>query len=240
MKKIQDEENVQRCRDNVAHEFDARRRVISKNFHHILRLSERQAFPGPPEGIREHVVATSKAMTKGNWKECQNFIINDKMNAKASLDEPTRTVVMHPTEPIRLQSLALQLSEKVSSLVDNSEKIMEFKQGNFGFQKTNNKNTTRIMGDINRTKTLGKATSIKIKIIGLVVVSIRIKTLDKVISINRIKIIGQEAIEETKTDNKEHISYKSYKRLNKISVTLFWRNNLFLVCVTLHMLLTIV
>ncbi|CAC5400055.1 EIF3C [Mytilus coruscus] len=137
MKKIQDEENVQRCRDNVAHEFDARRRVISKNFHHILRLSERQAFPGPPEGIREHVVATSKAMTKGNWKECQNFIINDKMNAKASLDEPTRTVVMHPTEPIRLQSLALQLSEKVSSLVDNSEKIMEFKQGNFGFQKTN-------------------------------------------------------------------------------------------------------
>ncbi|VDH99266.1 Hypothetical predicted protein [Mytilus galloprovincialis] len=86
------------------------------------------------------------------------------------------------------------------------------------------------MGDINRTKTLGKATSIKIKIIGLVVV----------ININRIKIIGQEAIEETKTDNKEHISYKSYKRLNKISVTLFWRNNLFLVCVTVHMLLTIV
>ncbi|VDH99267.1 Hypothetical predicted protein [Mytilus galloprovincialis] len=96
------------------------------------------------------------------------------------------------------------------------------------------------MGDINRTKTLGKATSIKIKIIGLVVVSIRIKTLGKVININRIKIIGQEAIEETKTDNKEHISYKSYKRLNKISVTLFWRNNLFLVCVTVHMLLTIV
>ncbi|CAG2242721.1 EIF3C [Mytilus edulis] len=188
----------------AAHEFDARRRMISKNFHHVLRLSERQTLPGPPESMREHVVAASKAMKKGNWKECQNFIINDKMNTKvwdlfyqkdrvrdmvtrkiqeeslrtylftyssvydslslvslaemfeleisvvhsiiskmiineelmASLDEPTRTVVMHRTEPTRLQSLALQLSEKVSSLVDNNEKIMEFKQGNFGFQKT--------------------------------------------------------------------------------------------------------
>jgi hypothetical protein len=53
---------------------------------------------------------------------------------QASLDEPTHTVVMHRTEPTRLQSLALQLSEKVSSLVDNNEKIMEFKQGNY-FQK---------------------------------------------------------------------------------------------------------
>lgn len=186
----------------AAHEFDARRRMISKNFHHVLRLSERQTLPGPPESMREHVVAASKSMKKGNWKECENFIINEKMNAKvwdlfyqkdkvrnmvtrkiqeeslrtylftyssvydslslvtlsemfelersvvhsiiskmiineelmASLDEPTHTVVMHRTEPTRLQSLALQLSEKVSSLVDNNEKIMEFKQGNF-FQK---------------------------------------------------------------------------------------------------------
>ena len=186
----------------AAHEFDARRRMISKNFHHVLRLSERQTLPGPPESMREHVVAASKSMKKGNWKECENYIINEKMNAKvwdlfyqkskvrdmvtrkiqeeslrtylftyssvydslslvslsemfeleigvvhsiiskmiineelmASLDEPTHTVVMHRTEPTRLQSLALQLSEKVSSLVDNNEKIMEFKQGNY-FQK---------------------------------------------------------------------------------------------------------
>ena len=57
---------------------------------------------------------------------------------QASLDEPTRTVVMHRTEPTRLQSLALQLSEKVSSLVDNNERIMELKQGNLFFQKSGN------------------------------------------------------------------------------------------------------
>ncbi|XP_022339247.2 eukaryotic translation initiation factor 3 subunit C-like isoform X2 [Crassostrea virginica] len=190
----------------AAHEMDARRRMISKNFHHVMRMSERQALTGPPESMREHVVAASKAMKTGNWKECKNYIINEKMNAKvwelfyksetvqemvtskiqeeslrtylftyssvydslsletladmfeidqgivhsiiskmiineelmASLDEPTRTVVMHRTEPTRLQSLALQLSEKVSSLVDNNERIMELKQGNLFFQKSGN------------------------------------------------------------------------------------------------------
>ncbi|XP_064612331.1 LOW QUALITY PROTEIN: eukaryotic translation initiation factor 3 subunit C-like [Liolophura sinensis] len=188
----------------AAHEFDARRRMISKNFHHVMRMSERQTLTGPPENMREHVVAASKAMKTGNWKQCKNFIINEKMNGKvwdlfvnpdtvrnmitskiqeeslrtylftyssvydslslntladmfeldwavvhsiiskmiineelmASLDEPTETVVLHRTEPSRLQSLALQLSDKVGSLVDNNEKIMEMKQGNFyPFQK---------------------------------------------------------------------------------------------------------
>lgn len=188
----------------AAHEMDARRRMISKNFHHVMRMSERQALTGPPESMREHVVAASKAMKTGDWKACKNFILNEKMNAKvwelfyksetvqemvtgkiqeeslrtylftyssvydslclhtlsdmfeldkgvvhsimskmiineelmASLDEPTQTVIMHRTEPTRLQSLALQLSEKVSSLVDNNERIMELKQGNLFYQKS--------------------------------------------------------------------------------------------------------
>ena len=44
--------------------------------------------------------------------------------------------MMHRTEPTRLQALALQLSEKVASLVENNERIMEMKSGNyFAFQK---------------------------------------------------------------------------------------------------------
>ena len=41
---------------------------------------------------------------------------------------------MHRTEPSRLQSIALQLSDKVASLVENNERLMEIRQGNFGFQ----------------------------------------------------------------------------------------------------------
>ena len=43
---------------------------------------------------------------------------------------------MHKTEPSRLQSLSLQLSEKVAMLVENNERILEAKQGGgFFFQK---------------------------------------------------------------------------------------------------------
>jgi len=190
----------------AAHELDVRRRMISKNFHHVMKMSERQTLTGPPESMREHVVAASKAMKAGDWNSCNNFIINEKMNAKvwdlfvhpdkvralitgkiqeeslrthlfcysahydylslpnvaemfkldvstvhsiiskmiineelmASMDEPTQILSMHRTEPSRLQSLALQLAEKVSSHVENNERIMEVKQGNFYFQKPNN------------------------------------------------------------------------------------------------------
>ncbi|EZA58767.1 hypothetical protein DMN91_009215 [Ooceraea biroi] len=183
----------------AAHEFDARRRMISKTFYQQLRSSERQSLVGPPESMREHVVAAAKAMRNGNWSACNNFIINEKMNAKvwdlfyqaskvremltrlikeeslrtylftyshvydsismpkladmfqlkrpivhsiiskmiineelmASLDDPTGTVVMHRSEPSRLQSLAVQLTDKVNNFVDSNERIFEMKQGNF-------------------------------------------------------------------------------------------------------------
>ncbi|MBN3274684.1 EIF3C factor, partial [Polyodon spathula] len=66
----------------AAHEFDARRRMISKQFHHQLRVGERQPLLGPPESMREHVVAASKAMKMGDWKTCHSYIINEKMNSK--------------------------------------------------------------------------------------------------------------------------------------------------------------
>ncbi|XP_012288654.1 eukaryotic translation initiation factor 3 subunit C [Orussus abietinus] len=183
----------------AAHEFDARRRMISKTFYQQLRSSERQSLVGPPESMREHVVAAAKSMRNGNWQLCNNYIINEKMNAKvwdlfyqsdkvramltrlikeealrtylftyshvydsismptladmfqlkravvhsiiskmiineelmASLDDPTETVVMHRSEPSRLQSLALQLTDKVNNFVDSNERIFEMKQGNF-------------------------------------------------------------------------------------------------------------
>merc|ERR1719495_1244182 len=56
--------------------------MISKSYYQQLRSSERQALVGPPESMREHVVAASKAMRNGDWRKCRDFIINAKMNAK--------------------------------------------------------------------------------------------------------------------------------------------------------------
>ncbi|XP_043194449.1 eukaryotic translation initiation factor 3 subunit C-like [Amphibalanus amphitrite] len=187
----------------AAHEFDARRRLISKSFHYQLRNSAlKYDLLGPPELMREHVVAASKAMRRGDWRACRDFVIDKTMNAKvwdrfyngdqpradkvramltrkiqeetlrtylftysnvydsvsmvtmselfelsvgdvhsivskmiinaelmASLDEPSQTVVMHRTEPSRLQSMALQLADKLANFVENNERLLEMKQG---------------------------------------------------------------------------------------------------------------
>jgi translation initiation factor 3 subunit C len=68
---------------NIAcHEYDVRRRLLSRSFHYQLKFSEKSALIGPPENTREHVVAASRAMLKGDWRKCRDYIINDKMNAK--------------------------------------------------------------------------------------------------------------------------------------------------------------
>jgi translation initiation factor 3 subunit C len=70
---------------NIAcHEYDARRRMLSRSFHYQLKFSEKSPLIGPPENTREHVVVASRAMLKGDWVKCRNFIINEKMNAKAN------------------------------------------------------------------------------------------------------------------------------------------------------------
>merc|ERR1712098_633496 len=51
------------------------------------------------------------------------MIINEEL--MASLDQPTQCIVMHRTEPSRVQALALQLADKVSQLVENNERLLE-------------------------------------------------------------------------------------------------------------------
>lgn len=46
---------------------------------------------------------------------------------QASLDEPTSCLVMHRTEPSALQSLSLQLADKLYNLVENNERILDQK-----------------------------------------------------------------------------------------------------------------
>ena len=58
--------------------------MCSQYYHCIVlfRSSERRALVGPPESMREHVVAASKAMRNGDWQKSRDLIINEKMNGK--------------------------------------------------------------------------------------------------------------------------------------------------------------
>eukprot|EP00168_Porphyra_purpurea_P019933 TRINITY_DN814_c0_g1_i3.p1 TRINITY_DN814_c0_g1~~TRINITY_DN814_c0_g1_i3.p1 ORF type:complete len:340 (+),score=94.86 TRINITY_DN814_c0_g1_i3:72-1022(+) len=51
-----------------------RRRAVSKSFQYFLRNSMKSAFPGPPENTRDHVMAATRCLMKGDWRGAYGFI----------------------------------------------------------------------------------------------------------------------------------------------------------------------
>ncbi|GAB0493088.1 hypothetical protein MMPV_004360 [Pyropia vietnamensis] len=172
-----------------------RRRAVSKSFQYFLRNSMKSAFPGPPENTRDHVMAATRCLMKGDWRGAYKFVsairswtsleaaerastlkllhelmktaglrtfvlaystyyesmstewlsglfelpaskvhsVVSKMivhgDISAAWHQPTASVVIRKVEPSRLQSLALSLASKVSSVIDLNERLLDAKAG---------------------------------------------------------------------------------------------------------------
>ena len=66
-----------------------------------------------------------------NSEECHRviskMIINEEL--AASWDEPSSSLVLHKTDPSRIQNMTVQLAEKINQMVDMNEKILEWRAG---------------------------------------------------------------------------------------------------------------
>lgn len=58
---------------------ELRKQVSSRVFRRMLDISERQAFTGPPENKRDHVIQASKALMNGDWKKTTELITSIKV-----------------------------------------------------------------------------------------------------------------------------------------------------------------
>ena len=77
---------------NLAHNsFDPKRRAtaVSKTFRRLLDHFERQVFNGPPENIRDSVMATVQRLINGEWSAALESV--DKLPVWKLLPEPEAT-----------------------------------------------------------------------------------------------------------------------------------------------------
>ncbi|KAH6572401.1 hypothetical protein BASA50_003241 [Batrachochytrium salamandrivorans] len=185
------------------HAHESRRRVISKSFRRMLDFNDRQVFVGPPENVRDHIMAGAKAMAAGDWRKCRDYIHNIKIwdllahadrtretltrsiqeeslrtyvftyapfyesmemgsladmfelpvdrvcalvskmttsdELHASLDSSSGCIVFHRPAPgidmSRLEFMAGVYADKVASLVDANEKLLESRSVTLGLQE---------------------------------------------------------------------------------------------------------
>ncbi|KAI9024397.1 eukaryotic translation initiation factor 3 subunit 8 N-terminus-domain-containing protein [Phycomyces nitens] len=55
------------------------KKFISRPFRRLLDYNERQAFSGPPENTRDHIMSAAKALASGEWEKARDFILAIKV-----------------------------------------------------------------------------------------------------------------------------------------------------------------
>lgn len=112
---------------NLFHQPDSVRSMLEEKIREGSLRAYLFTYSNVYDSISMRVLANMFDLDKSTVHSIvSKMIINEEL--MASLDEPTQSIVMHRTEPSRLQGLALQMAEKINYLVDQNVRVSEHKQ----------------------------------------------------------------------------------------------------------------
>lgn len=112
---------------NLFHQPDSVRAMLEEKIREGSLRSYLFTYSNVYDSISMAVLANMFDLDKSTVHSIvSKMIINEEL--MASLDEPTQSIVMHRTEPSRLQGLALQMAEKINYMLDQNVRISEHKQ----------------------------------------------------------------------------------------------------------------
>ena len=59
----------------VANAFDSKRKLTSRALKRVFDNSDRNPLSGPPETTRDVIMAGARALEKGDWEKCENYVL---------------------------------------------------------------------------------------------------------------------------------------------------------------------
>ena len=96
-----------------------RSKVISRTFRKFHDIYDRQVFTGPPEMTRDFVMTATKALMKGDWKKCSEFLYSLEvwdLVAGDGASEEIKTMLGEKIKQTGLRTYLLAFSSQYDSL----------------------------------------------------------------------------------------------------------------------------
>ena len=86
-----------------------RSRVISRTFRKHHDIYDRQVFTGPPEQTRDYVMRATKALMKGDWKACADYLTSMDVWKLVPTESAQEQIKAMLVEKIKLEALRTYL-----------------------------------------------------------------------------------------------------------------------------------
>lgn len=79
---------------NMTRPFMGNKEIVSRQFRRMLEIYEKQNYVGPAENSKETIIVASKALQRGDWKECFGFIESLNIWGKFPNEERVKALLL--------------------------------------------------------------------------------------------------------------------------------------------------